>query len=209
MNKTGKWVIAVATTAAAGYLALQNGLAPQEELPPLTGNTPPVATETAPPTDTPTYEYCAFMWATHEDPELTIRLDETVKTIDPQASADASLFGEDCVYADGHVTFSTMETDFHVRIPVNDLTTTSIIGDRMKQVMEVIIALPDEEVQGNPGFVEFTFFKSDTERIIMRVAIPDYQNLEPGTAGADLFNRFYTPPPPRVTYPPPTPTPTP
>ena len=55
-------------------------------------------------------------------------IDEEIRAIDPAASGNASYYGEDCVYADGHSTFSAMETDFYVRIPVDDLTNEEAFG---------------------------------------------------------------------------------
>jgi len=201
MNKKRNWAIALVLSATAGIFALQTVSAPTSQSPqvePLT-QTPTI-------TFTPTYEACGYMWAYHDDAELTVKLNETIVAMDPAASANAQLFGEDCVYADGHSTFGAMETDFYVRLSTNDLTDEEKLGTWIKQVMDVVTSLPDDEIQGNKGFVEFSFIKSDVERILIRVSINEYLNSPINTSGFELFQKYYTPTPPPTTPHPTTPT---
>ncbi|MBI5840892.1 MAG: hypothetical protein HZB19_12390 [Chloroflexi bacterium] len=152
------------------------------------------ATHAPTPTFTPAYESCYFVWASQELPELTQKMDIEIRALDPNASANASAFGEDCVFADGHSTFSAMETDFYIRMPVSDLTDEEAFGNWMAQVMLVILQLPSEEVPGpQPGFVEFWFIKSDTENLVVRVPIQQYKDVKEKT-GMELFRWFYIPP---------------
>jgi hypothetical protein len=144
-------------------------------------------------TFTAAYEGCGYMWAYHDDAELTAKISEAVRTMDSAASANAQLFGEGCVYADGHSTFGAMETDFYVRLPVNDLTDENKLGTWIKQVMDFVTSLPDEEIQGNKGFVEFSFIQSDTEHIVVRISINEYLNSSLNTNGSELFQKYYTP----------------
>ncbi len=189
MNKKRNWIVALVVSATAGFFALQSGLAPTDNPPTATQTI--VATEAA--TFTPTYEGCGFMWAYHDDPELTKKVDAAVRALDPLASANATLFGEDCIFADGHSTFSIMETDFYVRRPFDDLNNEEAFGNWIKQVMDVILQIPQEEIQqaGNPGFVEFWFVKSETENLIVRVPIQQYRDEAQGKSGAELFQLFH------------------
>ena len=150
------------------------------------------ATET--PTAAEAVGQCGYMWATHNADELSAMIDEEIRAIDPAASGNASYYGEDCVYADGHSTFSAMETDFYVRIPVDDLTNEEAFGDWISQVMKIVIAFPREQIQGNYGFVEFWFEKSEGEHVIVRVPIQEYMDGTHGITGAALFRMFYSPP---------------
>jgi hypothetical protein len=203
MNSKRNLTIGIVLTAAAGFIALQHG------------KTPTLGNETEAPfaafteTATATYEPCAYMWASHDDLNLSPKIDEAVRAIESTASASAKRFGEDCVYADGHSTFGTMETDFYIYFPAEDLSKEENLGDLARQVMDIIIALPEDDVQGNKGFVEFSFGKTDTEQIVFRVGIHDYLEIPPSTTGIELLNNFYTPSPPRATLYPPTLTPTP
>lgn len=171
-------LIGIALSATAGFLALQSVNAP--------------TTETVTPAVS---EDCYFVWAQQDDMELSEKLDAAVRTLDERANANAMLFGEDCVYADGTSRFGVMETDFYVRLEVDDLADEDAFGNWMTRVMTVILELPPEEIQGpHPGFVEFRFIKIPTEHIIIRVPIEQYENKAQGKTGAELFNMFYEPP---------------
>jgi hypothetical protein len=192
MNKKRNWIIGVILTAAAGFVALQNGVSPAVDS---VTQTPEITiTSAIEITDTPAYEGCGYMWAYHDSPELTEKINTAVQNIDPKASARAELFGEDCVYADGHSTFSAMETDFHVRFPTEDLANEEALGSWMAQVLPVISQTPREEIQGNYGFVEFWFEKNDAEHVIVRVPIQRYVDEAQGKTGAELFRMFYVAP---------------
>ncbi len=196
MKHKRNWAIGIILSATAAFFALQNVAAPtpDDTIPPssaVTSETPPPATESL----TPTFEGCGYMWAYHDDPELSARINEAVQQLDSTASANVQLFGEDCVYADGRSTFSVMETDFYVRLPAEDLTAENFLGNFMKQFMDVITDLPDDEIQGRKGFVEFSFIKNDAERIIFRVDINDYSANAAGLTGMEIFQRYHTPTP--------------
>src|SRR5258706_1859698 len=182
MNKRRNWVIVLVISVTVGFFALQNGIKPGENIP---------IDFTDSVTFTPTYEGCAFVWANHDDPEVSKKVDGIVRAFDPKADANASLYGEDCVYADGHSTFSTMETDFYVHVPVEDLTNKEAIGNWIRQVMDAFLEIPKDEIPGNDGFVEFWFIKSKTENLIIRVPLSDYRNEAQGKSGSELFELFY------------------
>jgi hypothetical protein len=181
MKRARNWIIGIVLTATAGAIALQNGFAPDSIA------QPPNITDTPAPFEGP----CSYVWAYHDAPELTKKLDTTVRAINPAASARAELYGEDCVYADGRLTFGAMETDFRVRLPADDLTNEEALGNWMAQVMPIIVQIPREEIQGNFGFVEFWFEKNDAEHLIVRVPIQKYMDEAQGKTGERLFRLFY------------------
>ena len=137
---------------------------------------------------------CAYQWAYKDAPELTKFIDDAVKALNQEASARAQYYGEDCVYADGTSTFSAMETDFYIRLPVDDLSQEEDFGNWVAQVMEIAIQIPREELSGNYGFVEFWFEKSETEYITFRVPIQQYIDKARGESGVELFQLFYSQP---------------
>lgn len=190
MNRTGKWAIGIVLTAAAAFAALQTVSAPTTE----GTQTPPAASEESsePPAQAQT---CAYQWAYEGAPELTSSFDAALKTLNPEAGGRVEFFGEDCIYADGTSTFLPMQTDFYVRLQVDDLTQEEEFGNWVLQVMQYVTQLPREELQGpNYGFVEFRFEKSDTEHIVFRVPIQKYIDEAQGKSGAELFKMFYAPP---------------
>lgn len=197
MKHRRNWIIGAALSAATAVIALQTVSAPQQDLPltpPLTDS--PTTTEEVLPTDTPAVQGCAYSWAYHDAPELTQTLDIKIKEINPDAIATVTQFGEDCLKTDGNVTFGVMETDFTVRLPVDDLTKEEELGNWVAQVMQVVIAIPREEIPGpNYGFVEFWFEKNETEHIAFRVPIQEYLATAQDKSGAELFQMFYAPPP--------------
>ena len=196
MKRTRYWVIGIVLAATAGFITLQNITTPAVEEPPPTPSITNTSTIifTDIPTATPAYEGCAFMWAYHDSPELTEKINTAIRNLNADAGARAELFGEDCVYADGSSTFSTMETDFYVQLPVDNLTDEETFGNGMAQVLSFIVQIPEEEIQGKYGFVEFSFIKSETERIIFRAPILTYIAEAKEKSGAELFRFFYTPP---------------
>jgi hypothetical protein len=182
--------IALVLSAAAGFLALQNVSAPTPDSvaqTPATVETiaiePPATQESGP-------AQCAYIWAYRDAPELTEKLDAAVKALNPAASGRAQLFGEDCVYTDGHSTFGAMETDFYVRSPTDDLTNEEAFGNWVAQVMPMVLEIPREEIKGNYGFVEFWFKKNEAEHVIVRVPIQKYMNEAQDKTGVELFRLF-------------------
>ena len=196
MKRNRIWIIGIVLTATAGFIALQNITAPAVDdaprAPSITNTSAIIFTDT--PTLTPAYEGCGFMWAYHNAPELTEKINTAVRNLNSDAGARAEFFGEDCVFADGSATFSAMETDFYIQLPVDNLTNEEAFGNWMAQVLPLIVQTPEEEIQGNYGFVEFSFIKSETERIIFRVPIGTYIAEAKGKSGAELFQFFHTPP---------------
>ena len=196
MKRSRNWIIGIVLTTAAGIFALQNGLAPTSVSATVTStsiNGSPLSI-TEMPTLSPTYEGCSFNWANHDAPELTKKLDAMVRSLNLDARANVSLYGEDCVYGDGHSTFSTMETDFYIHLPVDDLRDEEVFGKWMAKVLPLIIKIPHEEIQGNYGFVEFWFEKTETKKVVVRVPIQQYIDKSQGMAGSELLHLFYTSP---------------
>ena len=187
MNKKRNWIIGILLTATVGFVALKSGFVP------ISSDTP-TPTDLVIPTVTPASDGCAYTWAYHDAPELTQKFDAAMRNINTNASARAEFFGEDCVYTDGHSTFGTMETDFHVRLLADDLNNEEALGNWMVQFLQIILQTPREEIPGNYGFVEFTFEKNDTEHLVVRVPIQKYIDEAQGKTGAELFGMFYITP---------------
>jgi hypothetical protein len=188
MNKKRNWAVVLIVSAAAGFFALQNGMQPTSDRPTTTHTI--FVTETA--TVTPAYEGCGFIWAHHDDPELTKTVDTAIRALDPSSSATATLFGEDCVFADGHSTFSVMSTDFAVRSSFDNFNNEEAFGNWMKQVMDVILQIPQEDIQGAmPGRVEFLSIKGEVANFIVRVPIQQYRDEAQGKSGTELFQFFH------------------
>ena len=188
MKQKRNLIIAVILTATAGFVLLQNGITASSDNPTQT------PTITVTPTSTAIFENCAYVWAHYDAPELKKKLDTEVKALNPKASANVSLFGEDCVYSDGHSSFGVMETDFYVYLTVEDLTTEEAFGNWMAQVLPIIVQFPREEIQGNYGFAEFWFEADNKEHLIVRVPLQQYIAEAQGKTGLELFRLYHNSP---------------
>jgi hypothetical protein len=144
---------------------------------------------------TPTYEGCAYVWASHDLPELSKKVNAALQAKDSKAGGSAYAYGEDCVYADGHGTFSAMETDFRVQILVQDLKDEASLGNWIVEVMSVIDALPPTELSGpQPGRVDIEFRSTASENLFLHVSILKYRQEAQGLKGPQLFKLFYNNP---------------
>jgi hypothetical protein len=185
MKQSRNWIIGIVLiTATAGFIALQNGFVPA------IATAIPTAAIIDTVTSAPAEEPCAFVWASHDSPELTQKVNAEIQAVNPKANVRAELYGEDCVYSDGHSTFGVMETDFHVNLPVDDLANEEALGNAMAQILPIIVNIPREEIQGKYGFVEFWFEKNETEHVVVRVPIQKYIDEAQGKTGTKLFRMF-------------------
>lgn len=161
------------------------------------GSTPALSRPTA--TDTPdvppTYEGCAYVWASQDLPKLTKKVNDSLQAININITGSAYAYGENCVFEDGHATFGAMETDYRVRVKVNDIKDEKALGDWIAKAMEVIVKIPDDEAPGpQPGRVDFVFSKSDSDQLSMSVSIDIYKRKATGLTGVELFKLFYKSP---------------
>jgi len=140
---------------------------------------------------TPTSELCAYMWATHELRSLSQKVNSSFQALDPNLTGSAYAYGEDCVYADGHSTFSAMETDFRAKVSVTDLTDEKALGDWISSVMGIILKLPSSDLSGpQPGRVDFEFTAGPSQVLNLKVTIAKYQSGAASLTGVELFRFF-------------------
>lgn len=164
---------------------------------PVTSTSTPLAPHT--PTEyipsplpiTPTYEGCAYVWASQDMPELSRKLNAQLQEISMNISGLAYAYGEDCVYADGHSTFSALETDFRVGVKVRAVSDKEALGNWIRKVMDVIVEIPPEELMGpRAGRVDFDFKQPDPAELIVTVPIDQYRREADNLKGAALLRLF-------------------
>ena len=135
----------------------------------------------------PTYPRdCGYQWAQHDLPELSSQLLQSMQIQEPNAQAVAFAFGEDCVYADGTSVFVPMETDFNITIPVSD-TTDAALGEWIVEVMQMIEAIPPDQIIGpRPGRVGVVF-ESNGQRQSVSFYVDQYRALPAGLSSAEIY----------------------
>lgn len=143
----------------------------------------------------PTYEGCSYVWGSQDMPELSRKLNASLQDISADVTGLAYAYGEDCVYADGHSTFSAMETDFRVGVKVKNVRDEDALGNWIYKVMQVILDLPPDQLQGpHSGRVDFDFKQPDPAEIFVTVPIDMYRQQAGNLRGAALFRLFYNKP---------------
>jgi hypothetical protein len=103
---------------------------------------------------------CAYMWASQSLPDVSEQVQAAFNTAGlSEATVRAEAYGENCVEGNGTVrSFGIMETDFHVHIPVTDLSDRQALGDLVEKVLVVLDQFPPEVVPGpQPGHVGVEF----------------------------------------------------
>lgn len=188
MKKRTVGILTLLVAAGAGIFALaQNTLSPLKS--------PPTGISELPPTtEASALGQCYYNWAYEELPDISAEFQSAVRAVIPEAEARATAFGENCVYENGSATFSAMETDFYVALPVSDLTDKEMLGTLIEHILPILDGFASPRVPGpREGFVEIIFRNGD-EQSIVRVPIPLGKQLrEQGLHGAGLIQALETP----------------
>lgn len=83
--------------------------------------------------------------------------------------------------------FAAMETDFNVTLQVNDITDESELGEWVVNVMQIIDAIPADQIMGpRPGRVSLSF-QSNEQQDVLNFYIDQYHNLQPGLSNAEIY----------------------
>lgn len=157
----------------------------------------PALTETLiaiPTTALPAPESCGYQWAYQDLPELSSSVQQSIRALQPEAQATAFAFGENCIRADGSVAaFTAMETDFNITLQVADLANESELGEWIVKVMQVITAIPPDQIVGPiPGRVSMIFQSGDEQKVV-NFYINQYQDLPPELSNAEIFQTLQAP----------------
>lgn len=136
---------------------------------------------------------CSYQWAYQDLPELSSRFQQSIQTLQPQAQATAFAFGENCIRADGSSTFLPMETDFNITLQVSDLRDESALGEWIVKIMQVVTAVPPEQILGpRPGRVSL-FLQSGKDQQAINFYINQFQELPAGLSNAEIFQALQVP----------------
>lgn len=141
----------------------------------------------------PGTQQCAYQWAYQDLPELSSSFLQSIRDLQLEAQAVAFAFGENCVYADGSATFLPMETDFNVTLQAGDLADHAELGEWIVKVMQIIEAIPPEQIQGpRPGRVSI-IFEANGEQSAVNFYIDQYRALGTGLSYAQIYQALLSP----------------
>ena len=145
---------------------------------------PPDGPSTLAPTSS---QGCAYRWAYQDLPDLSSDFQSALQELLPGIKGYAFAFGEDCIHADGTVTFLPMETDFNSTLPVSDLSDEAELGNLIIRVMQVIETIPPEQIRGpRPGRVSL-LFEAGADRTGVSFYIDQYRALPADLTSAEIF----------------------
>ena len=131
---------------------------------------------------------CGWMWAEQDLPELSHSFQQSLQALQAEAEANAFVFGENCVHFDGSIgDFHARQTDFRITLQVHDLANESDLGAWIVKIMQIITAIPPEQIVGPiPGQV-FLIFQSGGDQKALSFGIDEFQNLPPSLSDAEIF----------------------
>lgn len=137
---------------------------------------------------------CGYQWATQDLADLSNSLQKSIRVLQADAVASAYIFGENCIRADGGIgAFLPRETDFNITLRVRDLNNQAEQGSWIVKVMQIIAAIPPEQVVGPlPGRV-FLIFQSDGDQRAMDFGIDQYHNLPSNLGEVEIFQALQVP----------------
>jgi len=168
-------VVMIATTQAASNSAPQ---------PP----NPDAVTTVAPSNP----QECAYRWAYQDLPELSGDFLVSIQGLQPEAQATAFAFGENCVHADESTTFLPMETDFNITLNVADLANESDLGEWIVKVMQIIEAIPADQIIGPmPGRVTL-IFQSGGDQKAIQIHVDQYTALRSDLSSEEIYKALQT-----------------
>jgi hypothetical protein len=89
--------------------------------------------------------------------------------------------------------FLPRETDFNVTLQVSDLTNESDLGTWIVRLMQIITAIPREQLVGPlPGRV-FLIFQSGRDHQELNFGVDQFQNLPSNLSDAEIFQALQVP----------------
>ena len=137
----------------------------------------------------PGVEGCGYQWAYQDLPELSADFLQSLQQLQPDAQGNAFAFGENCMGGTGRlIRFIPMETDFNITLKVNAITDKAELGGWIVKVMQIIDAIPSEQIVGpRPGRVSIAF-ESNGQQEALSFYIDQYHGVSPGLADTEIYD---------------------
>jgi hypothetical protein len=143
---------------------------------------------------TPSGQPCYFNWATKSLPDLSTQVQAAMQTAGlVNINAIVEAYGEYCYDARTNqpVSFTAMETDFHVTVLVKDLTDRDHLGNLLEQILIVLDGFPPEMTPGTQaGYIRVTFQAGDNEMHLWFTVNDEESARTQGIQGAALLDKL-------------------
>jgi len=156
-------------------------------------STPRLVNEAA--SNTPGNQPCSFNWATQPLPDLSARVLAAMQAAGLNSiGVNAEAYGENCTDARTSKTlsFTAMETDFHVTAQVKVLTDPRQLGDLLERILLVLDGFPAGSTPGPlPGYIGVSFQAGDDELHLWFPVVDGASARDQGLHGAALFERLH------------------
>lgn len=133
-------------------------------------------------------EGCGYQWAYQDMPEVSAQFVASLQALQPEAQGEVFAFGENCLQGNNRIIrFIPMETDFDVTLPVNDIMDKAELGGWIVKIMQVIDAIPPEQILGpRPGRVSIGF-QSAGQQEALSFYIDQFHGLSPGLSNIEIY----------------------
>ncbi len=154
---------------------------------------PPLATPNA-GTTPGNSQKCFYTWATQAQPVLSTQVQAAMRTAgltNVQARADA--YGENCTdpQTNQPVSFSVLETDFHINVKVSDLTNQDDLGNSLEKILTVLDGFPPGKIPGPQAGTISVSFEASGDALNLMFSVPAGKSARDlGLHGAALLERL-------------------
>jgi hypothetical protein len=136
------------------------------------------------------YEQCGWVWATQSLPDLSSRVQTAFLAAGlTNNTVLAEAYGENCISQNNKIlSFTAMETDFHITAQVEDLTDTDHLGYLLEQFLMILDDFPPDATPGSQAGYIGIHFSDGTEEFNLWFSVIDGETARAlGLQGSDLF----------------------
>ena len=189
-------VLVVLPGCAAVSRALQTPTPPATPVATLALNTiAPVVTDT--PSDPAA---CAYVLVSKDAPDAAAMLNQAYRSANfTNIDVRAAAYGENCIDTNTNrvVSFSAMQTDVYLTVPVQDIHDEQALGDWATRLVPVIALVPADQLPGpNPGNISVQFTNNSGTATLWFPRKTAQDLIQKGVHGSALYEALLAANPP-------------